>query len=424
MKFLNKEINKSPLFGLNGSDTINSLQNEALNEFNKQGLPNKNWEEWKYSDFSSLNKMSFAFGVRKNISSLPDSFPEINDTNQIVFLNGYFQNKLSNVSSKISVKTIEEAYKSDSELIHNLLSPNSNPFHNINSAMINSGLMIIVNDNEIINDPIHIINYTTDLDEPLMNHPLFIIKLGNGSEASIIDHYYGSTNIEYWQNSVTKIKLSKNSSLNHFRLQEESASSIHIADTNYIVEKDAQLNAFHLATGASKYRQNINVNLNDIGASSTINGLCLTKDNQHHDHFITINHLKEKCSSKQLFKYILSDSSLGIFNGKVIVKKGAQQTDAKQSTKNLILNDSAVAHSNPQLEIYADEVKCSHGSTTGQLDQDAIFYMRSRGIDYKTAQLILINGFAKEVLKIISEKNVNQYINKQLSFWLENAGIT
>ena len=116
--------------------------------------------------------------------------------------------------------------------------------------------------------------------------------------------------------------------------------------------------------------------------------------------------------------------SLGIFNGKVIVKKGAQQTDAKQSTKNLILNDSAVAHSNPQLEIYADEVKCSHGSTTGQLDQDAIFYMRSRGIDYKTAQLILINGFAKEVLKIISEKNVNQYINKQLSFWLENAGIT
>ena len=108
----------------------------------------------------------------------------------------------------------------------------------------------------------------------------------------------------------------------------------------------------------------------------------------------------------------------------MILKKGAQQTDAKQSTKNLILNDSAVAHSNPQLEIYADEVKCSHGSTTGQLDQDAIFYMRSRGIDYKTAQLILINGFAKEVLKIISEKNVNQYINKQLSFWLENSGIT
>ena len=189
------------------------------------------------------------------------------------------------------------------------------------------------------------------------------------------------------------------------------------------MEKDARLSAFHLSTGASKYRQNINVNLKDIGASSSINGLCLTKDNQQHDHFITVNHLKEKCTSNQLFKYILSDSSLGIFNGRVIVQKGAQQTDAKQSTKNLILNDRAVAHSNPQLEIYADDVKCSHGSTTGQLDQATIFYMRSRGIDYKTAHLLLINGFAKEVLKIISEKNINQYVNELLSFWLENTGI-
>jgi len=424
MKFLNKELGKSPLFDLNGSDTIKSLQQEALKEFNKHGLPNKNWEDWKYSDFSLLNKMSFTFGLRKNISSLPSPFPEINNTNQIVIFNGYYQKDLSSISNKISVKTIEEAYKTNSELIHNLLAPNSNPFHNINSAMINSGLMIIVNDNEIIKDPIHIINYTSDLDEPIMNHPLFIIKAGNGSEASIIEHYYGSTKIEYWQNSVTKIELSKNSSIKHFRLQEEGASSYHVADTKYILEKDARLSAFHLSTGASKYRQNINVNLKDIGASSTINGLCLTKDNQQHDHFITVNHLKEKCTSNQLFKYILSDSSLGIFNGRVIVQKGAQQTDAKQSTKNLILNDRAVAHSNPQLEIYADDVKCSHGSTTGQLDQAAIFYMRSRGIDYKTAHLLLINGFAKEVLKIISEKNINQYVNEQLSFWLENAGIT
>mgnify|MGYP003322120616 FL=1 len=186
----------------------------------------------------------------------------------MVIINGHYQENLSSISKRISVRTLEEAYKTNSELIHNSLSPNSNPFHNINSAMINSGLMIIVNDNEIINDPIHIINYTTDLDEPLMNHPLFIIKLGNGSDASIVEHYYGSTNIEYWQNSVTKIELSKNSSMKHFRLQEESASSFHIADTNYIVEQDARLNAFHLATGASKYRQNINVNLKDIGASS------------------------------------------------------------------------------------------------------------------------------------------------------------
>jgi len=166
------------------------------------------------------------------------------------------------------------------------------------------------------------------------------------------------------------------------------------------------------------------VNLNDIGASSSINSLCLSKLKQQHDHFITVNHLKEKCISNQLFKYILSDASSGIFNGKVIVKKDAQQTNAKQTTRNLILNDKAVAHSNPQLEIYADDVKCSHGSSTGQLDDNAIFYMRSRGLDFKTAHLLLIDGFAKEALKIISEKNINQYVNEQLSYWLENTGVT
>ena len=115
---------------------------------------------------------------------------------------------------------------------------------------------------------------------------------------------------------------------------------------------------------------------------------------------------------------------MGIFNGRVIVKKDAQQTDAKQSTRNLLLNDKAAAHSNPQLEIYADDVKCSHGSTTGQLDDNAIFYMRSRGIDFKTAHLLLVNGFAAETLKIISNKNINKYVNDQLSYWLENTGIT
>ena len=424
MKFLEKEIKNSPLFGFDKSDNVKSLQLDAFKEFNRYGLPDKSWEDWKYSDFSLLNNMSFRFGLRKNISTLPNPFPEINNSNRIVFFNGYYQKDFSSINSQISIETIDETYRENPELIHEIFSPNANPFHNINSALINTGLTITVNDNEIINEPIHIINYTSDIDEPIMNHPLFIMKIGNGSEASIVEHYYGSTNIEYWLNAVTKIELLKNASLNHIRLQEDGNSSYHIADTEYILEKDAQLNAFHYVSGANKYRQNINVNLNDIGASSSINSLCLSRFKQQHDHFITVNHLKEKCTSNQLFKYILSDASLGIFNGRVIVKKDAQQTNATQSTRNLILNDKAVAHSNPQLEIYADDVKCSHGSTTGQLDDNAIFYMRSRGLDFKTAHLLLINGFAKEVLKIISEKNINQYIDSQLSYWLENTGVT
>ena len=423
MKFLEQEIDKVAKFGLNQSETIKSLQMNAFDEFNKYGLPDKNWEDWKYSDFSFLNNSTFSFGLRKNISELPYPLSEFNSPNQIVFFNGYYQEDLSSVGNQLSINTIDETYKKNPELIEKIISANKNPFHNINSAMMNTGLTINVHNDEIINEPIHIINFTSDIDEPIMNHPLFIMNIGDGSKVSIIEHYFGSTNIEYWVNTVTKIRLHKNSLLNHIRLQEDGNNSYHVADTEYILEKDAELKGFHYASGANSYRQNINVNLNDIGSSSSINGLCLSNHKQKHDHFITINHLKEKCTSNQLFKYILSDAALGIFNGKVIVKKDAQQTNANQTTRNLLLNDKAAAHSNPQLEIYADDVKCSHGSTTGQLDNNAIFYMRSRGIDFKSAQLLLINGFAKEILELISENKVNEYVNDQISYWLENINI-
>ena len=423
MKFLEQEIDKVAMFGVNQSETIKSLQMNAFDEFNKYGLPDKNWEDWKYSDFSFLNNSTFSFGLRKNISELPYPLSEFNSPNQIVFFNGYYQEDLSSIGNQLSINTIDETYKNNPELIEKIISTNKNPFHNINSAMMNTGLTINVHNDEIINEPIHIINFTSDIDEPIMNHPLFIMNIGDGSKVSIIEHYYGSTNIEYWVNTVTKIRLHKNSLLNHIRLQEDGNNSYHVADTEYILEKDAELKGFHYASGANSYRQNINVNLNDIGSSSSINGLCLSNHKQKHDHFITINHLKEKCTSNQLFKYILSDAALGIFNGKVIVNKDAQQTNANQTTRNLLLNDKAAAHSNPQLEIYADDVKCSHGSTTGQLDNNAIFYMRSRGIDFKSAQLLLINGFAKEILELISENKVNEYVNDQISYWLENINI-
>ena len=423
MKFLEQEIDKVAKFGLNQSETIKSLQMNAFDEFNKYGLPDKNWEDWKYSDFSFLNNSTFSFGLRKNISELPYPLSKFNSPNQIVFFNGYYKKDLSSFGNQLSINTIDETYKKNPELIEKIISANKNPFHNINSAMMNTGLTINIHNDEIINEPIHIINFTSDIDEPIMNHPLFIMNIGDGSKVSIIEHYYGSTNIEYWVNTVTKIRLHKNSLLNHIRLQEDGNNSYHVADTEYILEKDAELKGFHYASGANSYRQNINVNLNDIGSSSSINGLCLSNHKQKHDHFITINHLKEKCTSNQLFKYILSDAALGIFNGKVIVKKDAQQTNANQTTRNLLLNDKAAAHSNPQLEIYADDVKCSHGSTTGQLDNNAIFYMRSRGIDFKSAQLLLINGFAKEILELISENKVNEYVNDQISYWLENINI-
>ena len=424
MHFLEKDLNQLIQFWDEEPDAWRTLRNSAFKQYKEVGIPNRKWEGWQFTDFSALEKTSYRLAAPSDMPPVPKTLPTIDNCNRILIINGHFQENLSVLSDKVTVQTMQQAYATNPEILNQAVVNNSNPFHNLNTALMNSGLAINVGNKGVIDDPIHILYYTTDLTEPIMNHPLFLIVAGAGSETTIIEHYAGETNVQYWQNVVTNIKLSNNAVLNHTRIQEEDYNGSHIADTVYSLGKDAQLNAFHFASGSSLYRQNIQVNLASSGASSMVNGLCIAKDHQHLDQHIIINHLKENCNSNQLFKYILSDTSAGVFNGRVTVSEGAQKTDAQQTTRNLLLTDRAMAHSNPQLEIYADDVKCAHGSTTGQLDKNAIFYLRSRGIDVRTAQLLLISGFAKEVMETITNINIEAYIDEKLTTWLEHIGVT
>ena len=424
MHFLEKELNQLNKFWDEEPDALHTLRSSAFKRYKEIGLPNRKWEGWQFTDFSELEKTSYRLAAPRDIPPDLDTLPTITNCNRILINNGHFQENLSVLPDKVTVQTLQHAFASNPEIFNKAMINNSNPFHNLNTALMNSGLAIIVGNNAVIDDPIHILYYTTGLTDPIMNNPLFLIVAGADSETTIIEHYAGTTNIQYWQNVVTNIELSNNAVLNHTRIQEEDHNGSHIADTVYSLGKDAQLNAFHFASGSSLYRQNIQVNLASSGASSMVNGLCIGKDHQHLDQHIIINHLKENCNSNQLFKYILSDTSAGVFNGRVIVSEGAQKTDAQQTTRNLLLTDKAMALSNPQLEIYADDVKCSHGSTTGQLDENAIFYLRSRGIDVRTAQLLLISGFAKEVMETITNINIDTYIDEKLTTWLEHIGVT
>ena len=424
MHFLEKDLNQLIQFWDEETDAWRTLRNSAFKQYKEVGIPNRKWEGWQFTDFSALEKTSYRLAAPSDIPPVPKTLPTIDNCNRILIINGHFQENLSVLPDKVTVQTMQQAYATNPEIFNQAVVNNSNPFHNLNTALMNSGLAINVGNNAVIDEPIHILYYTTRLTEPIMNHPLFLIVAGAGSETTIIEHYAGETNVQYWQNVVTNIKLSNNAVLNHTRIQEEDYNGSHIADTVYSLGKDAQLNAFHFASGSSLYRQNIQVNLASSGASSMVNGLCIAKDHQHLDQHIIINHLKENCNSNQLFKYILSDTSAGVFNGRVTVSEGAQKTDAQQTTRNLLLTDRAMAHSNPQLEIYADDVKCAHGSTTGQLDKNAIFYLRSRGIDVRTAQLLLISGFAKEVMETITNINIEAYIDEKLTTWLEHIGVT
>jgi Fe-S cluster assembly protein SufD len=175
----------------------------------------------------------------------------------------------------------------------------------------------------------------------------------------------------------------------------------------------------HFASGSKLYRQDISVSLNGEGSEANLNGLCLSNEMQHLDHFVTMDHDQPQCVSRQLFKYILSDSSSGAFNGRIVVSPDSQKTDAIQTNKNLLLSESALMNSNPQLEIYANDVKCAHGSTSGQMDPEAIFYLQSRGLNKNEARLLLINGFAREVIQNIQDKATQEYLDNLLNDWLD-----
>ena len=319
----------------------------------------------------------------------------------------------------ISITTNLDHFKSNKELYVN--EENTNPFTALNASMMNSGICIKLDSNVIIEKPIQLIYATVDISDHLMNHPRFVFELGYNSEATIIEHYVGSTDLAYFINPVSNIFLNNNAKLHHFRVEEDAALANHIASTNYFLKADSQLNAVSISSGAKLFRHNIKLTFNDQGGYANLSGLSTIKNDQHHDQNIIIDHFNNSCQSEQLFKYILSDKSSGVFNGKVVVKENTQHTDADQANKNLLLSSEAIMNTNPQLEIYSEDVKCSHGSTTGQIDSEALFYLQSRGISKSKSIELIINGFAKDIVDHINNEDVKSYINTKVTNWIEKV---
>ena len=212
--------------------------------------------------------------------------------------------------------------------------------------------------------------------------------------------------------------MGKNGELHHTRIQEDTG--YHTGNIEYHLQNDARLNTLFFNSGTELYRGDVNISFNGQNASAELNGLSLLKNNQHMDMRVIVDHAYPHCTSNQLFKYILDDKSTGVFNGRVIVQKDSQKTDSSQSNKNLLLSKSSSINSNPQLEIYADDVRCSHGSTTGQLDEEVLYYLRSRGIDAVTAQQLMVEGFAGELLVNSKNEKISAYLRNKLTSWLKS----
>lgn len=414
----------------NGSpEYINEVREKAFEQFKVLGIPDKKNENYKYTD---LNK-EFDNGYKnyfspKNIQfQINDIFscdvPNLN-TKVILLLNGWYYDR-ENLMTELPGGAVIGSFQKATELYPDLVKKHFTKYANcekeglvaLNTAFVKDGVFLHVPKGVVIEKPIQIINILMDDEEGFTQHRnLFILEENSQASVVICDHTLSKPN--FLTNSVTEIYVGQNASLEYSRMQNEHNGSRQVSHLYFNQEKDSRVNANTISLHGGLIRNNVNVLLNGEGCDNTTTGLYFTDKGQHIDNYMFMDHAHPNCISNQLFKGVLDDYATGAFSGKVLVRKDAQKTQAYQTNNNILLTDDVDIKTKPQLEIYADDVKCSHGATVGQLDEDAMFYLRARGIPEKEAKLLLMYAFANDVIKTIQvpalQERIQDLVDKRL----------
>jgi Fe-S cluster assembly protein SufD len=388
------------------SKSQKEIKEKNFNKFLEQGFPNKRIEDWKFSDLNQIISTNFenlAFSKKDNQSSIDINFINEFDHNKIVFVDG----KISKVDfsyeneDKIS---LEKDLELDNEL-------NENVLLNLNTAFLSKYIKITINKGYQFKKPLILYNYLTpDLESHCFNMRL---DINLEDDASIDVLNISNKNIKNnFLNFRQKINLGKNSVLKNYSLDINTTSNIKYSFKDISLDKNSHLEYFVYSKGSQFAKHDINCSLNSDYGSVALNGIIDLDDKKHHEIKTVINHNKENCKSYQLIKSILNDNSKGVYQGKIYVNSVAQKTDGYQLSRALLLNEDVEFNAKPELEIYADDVKCSHGSTSGNIDENSIFYLMSRGLSHAQSKKLLTNGFLNEVIEKITNEDVKSLIKK------------
>ena len=414
---------------LNGDlSTVHSLRRDAISYFSDLKFPTLKDEDWKYTNIAPLLKYNFKpVDPKKKIAPIqPEKIRKFlfnkMEHSLLVFINGHYSEELSNVQDlpkDVIVSNIASAISDHSEIVKKHFGQyadyKNHIFTALSTAFIKDGVFIYIPDGKIIEHPIHVLFISDCKEEKLLIQPRNLFVAGKNSQATVIEHYTSFEQCTYFTNAVTEIVADENAIVDHIKLQEESKNAFHISRMEVDQERNSNFTSHLISTGGDISRNDFNSRFNNEGGECMLNGLFLTTGTQLFDVHSLIDHAKPHCNSHEHFKGILDDKSRGVFNGKVMVRKDAQKTNAFQENNNIILSDSALINTKPQLEIFADDVKCSHGATIGQLDSEAMFYLKSRGIGEETARTILIRAFASDVIKSIKINEVRNYLEEILN---------
>jgi len=395
---------------------------EAIERFEELGLPTTRHEEWRFTNVAELGKTSFAPGRAGDTSITAADAARLATAPGLVFVDGHYRADLSQVPVGVAVQSLAAALAADQGvrvLLDEAREPDHRAFAALNDAFYADGVFLRVPKNTKVAPPIHVLFIGT---RDAAGHPRNVYLLEEGSEATVVESYVSAGDDAHFTNPVTEISVSANASLHHYKLQCENTAAFHVATMYAWQGRDSRFTSHNITLGGRLTRNDIVATLDAEGIVTTLNGLFLAGGTQHVDNHTWIEHKKPHCESHELYKGIVDDRASGVFSGYIHVFPDAQKTDAYQSSKNLLLTDEAIIDSQPQLEIYADDVKCSHGSTTGQMDKDALFYLRSRGIPEAAAQGIMVRAFANDVTNRIEEEAARARVNAILTERLGDAG--
>ncbi len=401
---------------------LDDIRIKNFDNFQKKGFPSKKEESWKYTDlktmlYNNLNKLEVP--NNKKTSQYHDEWLLKNfKHNQIILVNGEFVSSTFSFESKdkIKIKPLRAILKDKKNFdkIKEFFDDQKNSLISLNHALFRDGIFLEIEDNYSFNKPLVIYNFFNKSSEnKIINNKCFI-SLGKNSKLDVLECYKAENSIKYFNNTIHHYSIQENAILKQFSINNNLDNSYNYHLTNVKSHSNSIFENFLLSSGSSFLKNEIHCNLLGSYASCFVNGLILLNNEQHHELKTNVNHRYEHCKSSQLVKSVLLDKSSGTYQGKIYVEKEAQKTDGYQLSRALIFSENSTFNSKPELEIYADEVKCSHGSTTANIDQSSIFYLMSRGLSKKQANKMLIEGFLNEALETIADLNIKSLISKLL----------
>jgi len=403
---------------------MRAARKAGISHFVELGFPTLQDEDWRFTNVAPIANMPFKPVFERAQDGLTAKalgqftlagLPGI----KLVFVNGHFAPELSPTATLpegAQVMSLAAALASDTALVEEHLfrhaRADASAFTALNTAFFQDGAFIYVPAGETMPQPIQLLYVSTAKDDGATAHSRNLIVAEKGSQVTVIESFASLSDASYVTNSVTELVAAENAIVEHLKFQDESQRAFHIATVAACFGHASKVVTHSIALGAKLSRTNIYATLAGAGLECILNGLYVTRGDQLADHYMVVEHAQPHCASHEYFNGILADKSKGVFHGRILVRPGAQKTDAKQTNKNLLLSDDATVDTKPQLEIYADDVKCTHGATIGQLNDESIFYMRARGIGLETARRMLIHAFAGEIIDRVRCEPVREELDK------------